>query len=244
MNKKITRLSRYNVSHPVDKKEEMCNALSGLIDIFVEIEHDQVHQWAYVQDSCYDFTFIKRGEFRSFFNLDRRLPRGVQEKYDINLWVKVPVIHNEKESRAVTLMELWMIPFWSHDREMWSKLWNVRAEDLFSWTTFMWVVKRARCILPVSTFMLPNNAQSFSHNDDNYLWVACVYEVREYKKKKDYSFSVITRKSKGNIKNISERMPLVLSPKDFDSWLSKDIQKEKEIKKMFKGISIGQLKNK
>ena len=162
-------------------------------------------------------------------------------------------------SRAVNLH--WgLIPSWSKDRAISSRLVNARAETLAEKPSFKHAYRYRRCLVPATGFFewqtaaapIPDKLAAYTaspaiaapvpdrlatytpslaitgkqpyhiHQQANALFaLAGLWEHWEYDQETVYSCAVITTVANDKISPIHNRMPVIITPEDYNRWLDK-----------------------
>ena len=132
-----------------------------------------------------------------------------------------------------------LIPSWAKDRRIASKMINARAETLAEKSSFKGLLTKKRCIIPMDGFYEwksgvdggPVNAQGkplkqpvFIHRvDDELLTVAGLWTA--WKDPDDpegrwlHSATIITTAANETVRPVHDRMPAILTPDHWMSWL-------------------------
>ncbi|NLC97296.1 MAG: SOS response-associated peptidase [Erysipelotrichaceae bacterium] len=105
---------------------------------------------------------------------------------------------------------------------------NTRSEtinDLYTWKD---IVKTNRCIIPSNGFYEWNKQEKTKYlfkleNTEN-LYMAGLYKIFNKDNEKFVHFSIITTSSNNSVKDIHNRMPVIIRRDEFDKWLSSDYE--------------------
>lgn len=105
---------------------------------------------------------------------------------------------------------------------------NARCETINIKSTFSGLIKAGRCVIPVGEFFEWKKLEKgkkkhfVKDKNDNILFMAGLYrdtnEGRE--------FVIITKKAIGEMKNIHDRMPVILRVNQIEAWLSGKLSPE------------------
>ncbi len=179
--------------------------------------------------------------------MDRfRLPSLPAHKPDYNIppgqKILAVVQLEDGSNRAVDLY--WgLIPSWSRDRAISSHLINARAETLTEKPSFKNAYRHRRCLIPatgffewritsrtssrlasdIHTLLGDNSKQPYHiHQPDQALFAfAGVWEHWEHDQETVYSCAIITTAANAKIAPVHDRMPVIIAPDDYNSWLDK-----------------------
>ncbi|MEW6624470.1 MAG: SOS response-associated peptidase [Bacillota bacterium] len=170
-----------------------------------------------------DFTMIYKR-----FNILKKIKLDYKPSYNIAPTQNVLVItKDEKEGNELRLMRWGLIPFWAKDMSIGSKMINARAETLTEKPSFKHLLYKSRCLILADSFyewqsigtkkkayrILLKDALPFAMAGLYDKWVSPLGE-------EIYSCTIITTKSNSLIKQIHDRMPVILNAKNEVLWLN------------------------
>lgn len=138
-----------------------------------------------------------------------------------------------------------MIPGWAKDPAIGNKLANARGETVAEKPSFRNAFKRWRCLIPASGFyewqgvkgrkqpyyIYPKDRELFGIAGITELWQGPDGPVR--------TCAIITTAPNDLMKNIHDRMPVILDPQDYATWLNPDNQATAELKQLLKPCPAG-----
>jgi putative SOS response-associated peptidase YedK len=146
-----------------------------------------------------------------------------------------PVIRESREdgTREMTLMRWGLIPFFTKqlsDVKGMSTI-NTRAESVLKSPTWREPFKKRRCIVPASFFyewkkLDPKTKQpyAFSVSDASVFGFAGLWDAwKDGQGHWLHSFSIITTEANKLMSSVHTRMPVILHPRDYDRWLSREV---------------------
>lgn len=122
-----------------------------------------------------------------------------------------------------------LIPSWSKDKKIASKLINARAETISEKPSFRNAFKKRRCLIPATGFfewqVQPEGKQPFHiHYPNNALFAfAGLWEHWDDKQETIYSCTIITTAANQLMQSIHARMPVIIGADRYDQWLQTDI---------------------
>ena len=134
-----------------------------------------------------------------------------------------PVIIKDEKKKA-KMMRWGLIPAWSKNQQIGSKMINARLETLLEKPSFSSLVHNKRCIVIADGYYewaKPDNQPYYILDKKNKilplagLWTSWKYSDSSTL----FTYTVITTTPANNIKNIHNRMPLVLKPQVMEKWL-------------------------
>lgn len=143
---------------------------------------------------------------------------------------RAPVIRLDRDgARQCELMRWGLIPSWAKDIKIGSRCFNARAETVARLPSFRTAYNRRRCIVPASAFFEWPTVAGRKHKvriarrDGEMLAMAGLWEYwRERGQPEEegiVSYTIITTTPNADVAPYHNRMPVVLSPQNFDWWL-------------------------
>jgi len=116
---------------------------------------------------------------------------------------------------------------WGFDFK-WSnkKIINARAETIFEKKTFKNLARSKRCIIPASAYFEWQKKDDqkikykiFDHSE-SILSLAGLYHIRfDDENNKMYQFTILTKEAEEGIRNIHNRMPVIIEKDNTEEWL-------------------------
>lgn len=151
------------------------------------------------------------------------------DRYNIAPTQKAPVIRIDANGiRNLAILRWGLVPGWAKDLTVGSKMINARSETVATKPSFRAAYKMRRCLVPTSGFFewkkMPNGNKQpyFIHSDsDECLVMAGLWEQwrdREHNQAVE-TFTILTTAANQAMKSLHDRMPVFVSPDDFDRWL-------------------------
>lgn len=177
----------------------------------------------------------------SGFSVTRVVP--FPKRWNVTPQSDVPVVYESKEGdRVAELMRWGLVPFWAKEMSIGHKLNNARAESVFDKPSFRQPVRRRRCLLPASGYYewqaaSLSNAQPKAPNAPKQPWfisgrnstplaMAGLFEAWRPDEQTPWLLTccVITVVANSLMAPIHDRMPALLAPADWSTWLSRQEQ--------------------
>jgi putative SOS response-associated peptidase YedK len=174
--------------------------------------------------------------------------------YNIAPTQLAPVIVNNKEKQRVCKMMRWgLVPGWSKGPDPRFNMINAKAETIEQKPAYKTPFQRKRCLVPCDGFyewqaIKAEGEKSgkakqpyYIHKQDNSLLVmAGIWDVWPSNAQASannaaqlmLSFSIITTDANPLMQNIHQRMPVLLRPEQFATWLSVDDQDPETLKSL------------
>lgn len=139
-----------------------------------------------------------------------------------------PVVFNDTELqlRIVDFMNWGLVPSWSKDPSIGSRMINARAETVASKPSFRGPFRYRRCLVPASGFFEWKQTSDgkkpfyFFQAENPLLALAGVWDEYTDGDTLLYTYSIITRPATPQISSYHQRMPVLIEPGDFEKWLS------------------------
>jgi putative SOS response-associated peptidase YedK len=178
------------------------------------------------------------------FNL-RANPRELQDVFDVLRVPETPqryniaptqtilAIRQTDGSREAVSVRWGLIPSWAKDLKIGSSLINARADTVATKPAFRSAFKRRRCLIPASGYYEwrgEKGAKQPFHihrPDDGLLAFAGMWERWEPPHAEPVeSTTIITTDANATLAEVHNRMPVILPPVEFSTWLADDTPRE------------------
>jgi putative SOS response-associated peptidase YedK len=162
------------------------------------------------------------------FDLDE-VP-SMPSRYNIAPTQPVPVVRSGGQAQRLDLLHWGLVPSWSKDPAIGSRLINARAETLTEKPSFRAAFRRRRCLIPADGFYewqrLERKKQPyyFCRDDHQPFAFAGLWEHWESADGELDSCTIVTTAANDLLKSIHDRMPVILQPEDYEQWLDPQIQ--------------------
>lgn len=165
------------------------------------------------------------------FSLTRVVP--FPRRWNVTPQSQVPVVYETREGERVAELMRWgLVPHWAKDATVGHKLNNARAEGVFDKPSFRQGVRRRRCLLPASGFYEWQPAKAgkqpwyISGRDARLLAMAGLFEAWRADDQEEWLLTccIITVAANALMAPIHDRMPALLAPSDWSTWLARDEQ--------------------
>ena len=142
----------------------------------------------------------------------------------------IAVVRMQGDAREFALVRWGLIPAWVKEPRPGKPLINARSETVFEKPSFKASIRRRRCLIPADGFYewrgdVPGKKQPFHvHRPDGGVfafaglwdhWLSADGSELE-------TAAIITTAANDTLQPIHHRMPVVIHPSDFDTWLSTD----------------------
>jgi putative SOS response-associated peptidase YedK len=153
------------------------------------------------------------------------------ESWNIAPTQYAPIVWQPAGSRE-TLNARWgLIPKWVKEPfDFSANLFNARAESVSEKVSFKRPFESQRCLVPAGGFYewkKPSKQPYFIHHESGEpLALAGLYDHWQQGDKEIYSYSILTTTPNDVMEDLHDRMPVILSPEDFDLWLTTGVDTE------------------
>jgi putative SOS response-associated peptidase YedK len=144
----------------------------------------------------------------------------------------LPVVRQAKEGgRELVLMQWGLVPWFSKDGKPSYSTINARAEGIQTAASYREPFKTRRCIVPASGYFewtgLKNDRQPhhFTRADGQPIALGGLWDRWRSKDKSEIkeTFTIVTTEPSTFAAQFHNRMPLILEPDTWDSWLKGDL---------------------
>jgi putative SOS response-associated peptidase YedK len=181
------------------------------------------------------------GSLASHFRLTEE--PTLEPRYNIAPTQVVAIVaESRQESRRELRMVKWgLIPFWAQDARAGARLINARSESAAEKPAFRTAFKRRRCLIPADGFYHWKktegskgpyfvglaNQEVFAFAGLWDWWKSPEGEIVE-------SCTILTTDANDLLRPMLDRMPVILSPKDYDLWLDPELSNPELLKPLLK----------
>lgn len=167
------------------------------------------------------------------------------ERYNIAPTQVAPVIRLAADgTKHLDELRWGLVPFWSKDVKIGSKMINSRSEEAATKPAFRSPFKKQRCLVPTTGFYewkaiggtpsKPTKQPYFIHKSENRIFAFAGLWDRWKGPDGDMveSFTIMTRQPNEAISALHNRIPVIIERGDYDRWLSRDLQDVEQISAM------------
>jgi len=176
---------------------------------------------------CGRYTLTREAsELQKTFLLEE-FPADWAPRYNIAPGQMAPVITNEAPRRA-QLFRWGLIPSWAKDVAIGWRLINARSETVREKPAYRAAFQKRRCLILADGFFewqRPAGRQAkgvpyyFCLKDKQPFAFAGLWEIWQSSEGKIFSCTIITTDSNGLVRDVHERMPVILLPESYQLWL-------------------------
>ncbi|HYF02934.1 MAG TPA: SOS response-associated peptidase [Patescibacteria group bacterium] len=163
----------------------------------------------------------------------------LQPRYNAAPTQTLPIITNNNEGeRTIEFFHWGLIPSWADNPAIGSKMLNARAETLAEKPSFKNALKKRRCLVLADGFyewqQIGKQKQPVrtSLKSGDVFAMAGLWEKWTDKESGEiiHSFTIITTEANELLKPVHDRMPVILSPKNEDLWLSNELGMDEHLR--------------
>lgn len=144
----------------------------------------------------------------------------------------------DRPDRHFQLLRWGLIPSWAKDPGIGNRLINARAESVAAKPSFRSAFKRRRCLIPASGFYewRKQNRGKQPHfvrlRNQPLFAFAGLWETWQ-----DIpTATIITTAANPDLQPIHDRMPVILQPQDYDTWLDPDLQNPEQLQSLLQPL--------
>lgn len=148
------------------------------------------------------------------------------------------VIKHDNKNKLAKLY--WgLVPFWAKDTSVGSRMINARAETVSEKPSFRNALKKHRCLIPADGFYEWKGEKGYKKpyfittNPDDPLAFAGLWETwrgKEGDEEAVYkSCTIITTVASGSIRELHNRMPVIIMPEFYEKWLDTETKDSREL---------------
>lgn len=174
-------------------------------------------------------------ELARYFGADLQAERLVGPDYNVAPTRKVFTVLDDGGTRALVQAKWGLVPFWAKDASVGNRMINARAETVATKNAFRTPFRRQRCIIPADGFYEwtkePGQAKKqpwFIHRPDGEpfafagLWETWRGPDKDQEPMR--SCTIITGEANEAMSEIHDRMPVILPPSAWDTWLDPAVE--------------------
>lgn len=178
---------------------------------------------------------IDRFEIQAFLEEENYAP-----SFNIAPSQAVLAVINDGKSNRMGFLKWGLVPPWAKDAAIGNKMINARSETLSEKPSFRTAFKKKRCIVIADSFYEWKRHEDKSKTpmriklkSDELFAMAGIWEAWKSPEGKSlYTCSVITTGPNELMKDIHDRMPVILKPEDEKTWLNPSISDTKDLNKL------------
>jgi len=169
------------------------------------------------------------------FDLTDISAQELTPRYNIAPSQNISIIRDTATSREMVMARWGLIPGWSKESRTKYSTINARIESAAEKPTYRMPFKRRRCLIPADGFYewKQVNGNKVPHHicmrDGRVFVFAGLWDHWEGEDDRIESCTIIVMPSNKVMKPIHERMPAIIAPENYDSWLDSRVTDKQEI---------------
>ncbi|PSB07421.1 hypothetical protein C7B62_19970 [Pleurocapsa sp. CCALA 161] len=148
---------------------------------------------------------------------------AISPRYNIAPSQQILVIQQKEVARSLLMMKWGLIPSWVKNLDSWkSNLINARVETVGEKPSFRSAFKHRPCLIPTSGFYewsKDKQPHFFRLKDHQLFALAGLWESWSNGEDELVSCTILTTKANTEAAKVHHRMPVIIQPTDYDSWL-------------------------
>lgn len=177
---------------------------------------------------CGRFTLLRLADFTDMFPWIRQAESILPPRYNIAPTQPVAVVAN-RDTPHVEMFHWGLVPSWAKDPSIGGRLINARAETLAEKPSFRAALRRRRCLIPASGFYEWRREPDGAARTPMHIRLraaaafafAGLWEIwRDPGGAELLSCTIITTRPNELLRDIHDRMPVILPPERCREWLA------------------------
>ena len=190
-------------------------------------------------------------ELKKIFPIDK-VTCEVTENYNVAPSQEVLAIIKYEKENWLEKLHWGLVPFWAKEISIGNKLINARAETIDSKPSFRNAFKKRRCLIPADGFYEwkgPKGQKQpifITLPESKPFAFAGLWETWHKKDDPDTMYkscTIITTEASDSVREIHHRMPAILTPEMYESWLDPLNQNINELKNILQTGIVTKLKS-
>lgn len=199
---------------------------------------------------CGRYTLFETKDLGKRFNLQHQQQFVSKDNFNVAPRHWVPVIFDDEEmGRIAEPMQWGFIPFWSKDPTKGPRPINTKSETVFDSRLWIGAIRHTRCLVPARGFYewkTVNEKMKIPYyiqpKDQELFSFAGIYSTwNDVEGRPLYTFSILTTAANKEMEAIHDRMPVILSPNQENSWLDPRVDERPIIEAMMTPYNDAQL---
>ena len=179
---------------------------------------------------CGRFTLTQPANIAAKFGLDNFAPvepEFYEPRFNVAPTQRIVVIPTRDMQREARRMRWGLIPSWAKDASIGSRLINARAEGIDTTPSFRAAFKYRRCLIPADSFYdwLPTAQGKQPYrimlaSGELFAFAGLWERWRDRQGEAVESCCIVTCTPNELAVRFHDRMPVIISPEDYDTWLT------------------------
>ena len=192
----------------------------------------------------FDITFPARGAEQL------SLPE-IQPRYNLapTQEALVALVREPGAPRTLALLRWGLIPYWAKEASIGNRMINARAESVADKPAYRFSFKKRRCLIPTDGFYewkkegkgkQPYFIRRRDHHPFAFAGLWSTWRNPEGGAPVE-TFTVVTTDANGDIRELHDRMPVIVEKEDFGTWLDPKIDDAEKLQGLLKPAPEGEL---
>ena len=168
--------------------------------------------------------------------------QDIQPRYNIAPTQQVAIVRTSPDgTKHLDLLKWGLIPSWSKDPSIGSRMINARSETADTKPSFRSAFKNRRCIIPASGFYEWQDVGGKKHplyvklKGNNLMLFAGLWEHWKSEEGETIeSCTILTTTTNELIRPLHDRMPVILDTHDIEPWIDPHTKDPEQLKPLFK----------
>lgn len=171
-----------------------------------------------------------------------------ESNYNIEPGSRIPVVYHEEDQRKIYSFNWGLIPPDADNEKEGDENFEVPLENLEEKDWLKECLEKRRCLIPANGFykwkftekkstpfyirLLSNELTAF----------AGIYSIWKSSSGRDvYSCAMLTKEANALVQPVDDRMPILISPDNYERWLEKETLTENDFEKLMNSYSMTEL---
>lgn len=177
-----------------------------------------------------------------FFMVDERKADGLPPNYNVAPTDRVYAVTEYRDERLLVSFQWGLVPSWAGDPRVGNRHINARAETVADKPAFKAAFQRRRCLIPADGFYEWQEREQgkvphFIHAAGGTpLALAGLWELwrdpEDLEGEPLLTCTIITTEASPELKELHERMPVMLEPKHWEPWLDSDFDDREALRRL------------
>ncbi|SDH76240.1 SOS response-associated peptidase [Alteribacillus bidgolensis] len=181
---------------------------------------------------CGRYTLVVNlHKIQNHFQVNHAAIKEYEPNYNIAPSQNILAIVNDGQSNRLGPLKWGLIPFWAKNKKIGYKMINARKETLHEKSSFKHALKKRRCIIPADGFYewkTENGKKQpyriYLKNEEVFGFAGLWEKWKNKNGGNVFSCTIITAKANDFMRDIHERMPVILTKNNEKEWLNPDKQ--------------------
>src|SRR5215218_516689 len=170
------------------------------------------------------------------------------ERYNVAPAQMILGIRGEDGAREAMFFKWGLVPCWAKDPSIGNKLINARSETVEEKPSFREAFRQRRCIIPADGFYEWKREDGrkqpffFKLKDERPFGFAGLWDRWEGEGEQIInSCTILTTEANGVLRPVHDRMPVILHPEDYASWLESGEQERALLKELLRPYPVNDM---